>query len=203
MRQFAPLDHGIPAQVAYNDGVIRPVLAAGSLLGIAAGPAVAEDERALSFGVGLATFSAPGEAMPNMEPPAVSPTGGGVASASFERMIGTDIGLRAELAAGVFRGGNSKKQSATSYALIADAGVVFRFDILEYVPYAFGGLGAVASGGGPIDRDPSLVLVVGGGLDWLRGRTHSYGAELRLASFGGDVTVFTFAVRGTLRWGFF
>lgn len=169
----------------------------------AAGPAAAEDERALSVGIGFATFSAPGEAEENMEPPAVSPDWGGALSATYERMIGSDVGLRAELAGGYFRGGNSDAQSPASYALLADAGIVFRFDILHIVPYAFAGLGGVHSTGGPIDRDTSLVAVIGGGADWLRSRSRSYGIELRLASFGSDITVFTIGVRGTQRWGFF
>jgi hypothetical protein len=74
---------------------------------------------------------------------------------------------------------------------------------LKYVPYAFGGVGGVATTGGPIDRGVNFVLVVGGGLDWLTSRSRSYGIEGRLASFGGDVTVFTLGVRGTLRWGYF
>jgi hypothetical protein len=28
------------------------------------------------------------------------------------------------------------------------------------------------------------------------------GLEARVASFGGDITVVTFGLRGTLRWGF-
>src|SRR5262245_37182526 len=62
----------------------------------------AEGERALSVGLGWATFSAPGVAMPNMEPPAVSPDIGGALMVSYERAIGTDVALRGELAGGVF-----------------------------------------------------------------------------------------------------
>jgi len=47
------------------------------------------------------------------------------------------------------------------------------------------------------------VLVVGGGLDCLTSRTGSYGGELRLASFGGDITVVTLSFRASLRWGYF
>jgi hypothetical protein len=78
---------------------------------------------------------------------------------------------------------------------------VFRFDVLQVVPYLFAGLGGVVSGGGPLDRGADFVLVVGGGVDWLMSRERSIGLEARLASFGGDITVATFGVRGTLRWG--
>src|SRR5262249_41364105 len=69
------------------------------------------------------------------------------------------------------------------------------------VPYLFGGLGGVVSGGGPIDRGADFVLVVGGGVDWLVSRERSLGLEARIASFGGDITVGTCGVRGTVRWG--
>jgi hypothetical protein len=44
---------------------------------------------------------------------------------------------------------------------------------------------------------------VGGGLDVLAGRDRSWGIEGRLASFGGDVTIFSIGVRGSVRWGYF
>lgn len=167
------------------------------------GVAHAENERALSVGLGWATFSVPGKAVGNMEPPAITPDVGGALAVTYEHAIGTDVALRAEIAGGMFYGGAAKEQSQTAYAGLADAGVVFRFDVLKYVPYAFGGVGVVAAFGGPIDRGINPVLAIGGGLDVLEGRSRSYGFEARLASFGGDVTVFTLGVRGTVRWGYF
>jgi hypothetical protein len=122
---------------------------------------------------------------------------------TYEHSVSTDFSLRAELAGGMFYGGATEMQGNMSYALLGDAGVAFRFDVLKFVPYAFAGLGAIAAGGGPIDGSVDLALVVGGGLDWLRSRERSYGIEARVASFVGDLTVVTFGVRGTLRWGFF
>ena len=119
----------------------------------------------------------------------------------FGGSISTDLALRVELAGGVFHGGGQAMQSQTSYASLGDAGAVFRFDVLKVVPYLFGGLGGVVSGGGPIDRGADFVLVVGGGVDWLTSRERSLGLEARIASFGGDITLVTFGVRGTLRWG--
>lgn len=174
-------------------------------LGAGAGAARAESEQALSVGLGWATFSALGEAMDGMEPPSLSPTIGGSLGVSYERHIGTDFALRGELVGGLFYGGGDeeKMQSQTSNALLADVGAALRFDVLKYVPYAFVGLGAVTTGGGPLDRGTDPVLVVGGGLDWLQSRARSYGVEARVASFGGDVTVVTIGVRGTTRWGYF
>lgn len=170
-----------------------------------AGAARAESEQAVSVGLGWATFSALGEAMDNMEPPSLSPAIGGSLAISYERHIGTDFALRAELVGGLFYGGadEEEQQSQTSNALLVDAGAALRFDVLKYVPYVFVGLGAVTTGGGPLDRGTDPVLVVGGGLDWLQSRARSYGLEARIASFGGDVTVVTVGLRGTRRWGYF
>jgi hypothetical protein len=163
----------------------------------------AEGDRALSVGLSWATFSVPGVAQGNMEPPAVTPTVGGALSGTYEHSISTDFSLRGELAGSVFYGGAKMDQAATSYAGLADVGAVFRFDVLKYVPYAFGGVGAVVTTGGPIGSHTDFVLAVGGGLDVLVSRSASWGVELRLASFGGDVTIFTAGVRATTRWGYF
>jgi hypothetical protein len=166
-------------------------------------PAHAESEQAVSVGLGYATFSIPVPAMGNMEATSLSPTIGWSVAASYERAIGTDVALRAEFAGGMFFGGNSEDQSSRSYALVGDVGAAYRFDVFRHVPYAFAGLGAVTAGGGPIASGTDFVLVVGGGLDYLLSRKRSIGGELRLATFGGDITVFTFCFRGTVRWGFF
>jgi hypothetical protein len=166
-------------------------------------PARAEGDRAVSLGMGWATFTTPGKKVGSMEPPAITPDWGLGTSAIYEHGVSTDISLRGEVAADLFNGGNSKKQREWSYSGLADAGVTFRFDVLKYVPYAFGGVGGVMSGGGPIDRGAEFVLVVGGGLDVLASRTRSWGVEGRLASFGGDITLFSLGLRGTVRWGYF
>jgi hypothetical protein len=185
----------------YRVKIVVMCMVALGLGSLAARAAHADGERALSVSVGWATFSAPGKATGRQAPPTLSPDIGGVLAASYEHAVSSDLSVRGELAGGVFYGGGMA-QSKTSYALLGDAGIAFRFDVLKYVPYAFGGLGAVAAGGGPIDRGTAFVLVIGGGLDWLQSRERSYGAEIRLASFGGDITVVTIGVRGTVRWGF-
>ena len=124
-----------PLEVVHGP-VALGVLVCGAL---GAPAARAESEQAISVGLGWATFSTVGEAMDNMEPPALSPTIGGSLALSYERMIGTDFALRAELVGGLFYGGTEEKkmQSETSNALLADAGAALRFDVLKYVPYAF------------------------------------------------------------------
>jgi hypothetical protein len=168
-----------------------------------ASPAYAEGERALSVGLGWATFSVPGEAEDGMEPLSITPDVGGALGLSYEHAFGSDFSLRGELAGGAFYGGNTAMQSAGSYAALADAGVTFRFDVLKYVPYAFGGVGAVVTTGGPIASDAAFVLAIGGGLDVLVDRSKSWGVEARFASFGGDISIFTLGLRGTTRWGYF
>ncbi len=179
---------------------VLPVIA---LLATPARDARAEGDRALSLGLGWATFSTPGKASGNQAPPDITPDVGGTLSVMYEHGISTDISLRGELAGQMFSGGASKGQSNTSFAGLGDVGAVFRFDVLKYVPYAFAGVGAVVSGGGPISRSSEFVLALGAGLDILTSRSRSWGFEGRLASFGGDVTVFTFGLRGSLRWGYF
>jgi hypothetical protein len=176
---------------------LAPLMIVAALTGVAHG----EGDRALSAGLGWATYSALGKPMARQAPPTLSPDIGGVLAVSYEQAISSDLSLRAELAGGVFYGGGQAMQSQTAYASLGDAGAVFRFDVLKVVPYLFGGLGSVVSGGGPIDRGADFVLVIGGGVDWLTSRERSIGLEARIASFGGDITLVTFGVRGTLRWG--
>ncbi|HEY0252207.1 MAG TPA: hypothetical protein VGC41_11815 [Kofleriaceae bacterium] len=171
-------------------------------------PVHAENERALSLSAGYATFSTPGKQTGNQAPPDVTPDGGGALSVSYEHTFGTDFSLRGELAGAYFHGGNDPKmmQSASSFAGLADIGFVYRFDIYTVVPYVFAGVGGIASSGGPIDQhgaSDELVVVIGGGADWLLARDHSWGGEVRFASFGGDISLATFSLRYTTRWGFF
>jgi len=185
--------------------VARVVLiVASSALSLAAseGASRAEGERALSASLGWATFSTPGKPVGKQAPPTLTPDIGGALAVSYEHSISTDVSLRGELAGGVFYGGAQAMQSKASFAGLGDAGVTFRFDVLKYVPYAFAGLGGVVVGGGPIETGMDFVLVLGGGVDWLQSRERSYGLEARVASFGGDTTVVTFGLRGTVRWGF-
>lgn len=196
-RTLDPVSEGM----RYNR-LMRLLLTAAALLVSARVVRADGGEQAVSASIGWATFSVPGKAMPKQAPPTLSPDYGGALAISYERALSTDLSLRGELAGGVFRGGIQAMQSPTSYAALGDAGLVFRFDVLSVVPYAFGGVGAATAGGGPLDRTIDPVLVVGAGVDWLERRERSYGLEARLASFGGDLTIVTVGVRGTLRWGF-
>lgn len=159
-------------------------------------PARGDGEHALSAAGGWAAVTARGKRIGKMEPPAVTSYAGATLAGEYERSISSDFSLRGELAGGIFGG------DGTSYVGLADAGVVYRFDVLKYVPYAFLGIGGIISGGGSIDRDTTFVVALGGGLDVLTSRERSWGVEARLASFASDVTVFTLGLRGTIRWGY-
>ena len=80
---------------------------------------------------------------------------------------------------------------------------MYRFDVLTWVPYVFGGVGGVWTTGGPLPSTLEPVLMLGGGLDKLFDRDRSAGIEVHLASFAGNVTTFSLAIRGTFRWGYF
>ncbi len=169
-------------------------IAASALL---AAPAARAD-RALSAGAGWASYSALGPPpMPNRAAPTVTGELGAHLELSYEHGISPEVSLRGELAGAAFL------DDGGAYLALADVGVVYRFDVVKYVPYGFAGLGGVASTGEPIDSELDVVVVLGGGLDILSSRTRSWGIEGRLASFAGETTVFTLGLRGTVRWGFF
>jgi hypothetical protein len=172
-------------------------------IALCAGTAYADGDQALSVGAGLATFSVPAPTKPGKTPVSLAPDVGFTVGGIYEKGFSTDLSLRGEAFGSVYWGGEQKGESSRSMSGLVDGGVLFRFDALKYVPYAFAGVGVAVSGGGPIDTDPSAVVVVGGGLDIQQSRKRSWGAELRIASFAGDVTLVSLNARGSIRWGFF
>jgi len=174
-------------------------------IGLAA-PAHADgDDRALSLSFGYATFSEPGKPTNNSQSTSITPDFGLTPSVMYEHAVSTDLSLRGELGGGFFYGGrsmNPKNTGDVSWLGIADVGITFRFDVLRYVPYGFGGIGGMVSTGGALDGGAVPVIVVGGGLDILQNRARSWGFEARLVGFASDVTVFTIGLRGTARWGY-
>ncbi|MCA9680055.1 MAG: hypothetical protein H6709_07860 [Kofleriaceae bacterium] len=170
------------------------LLAAAALVGAPRGAAAGAGEQALSGGLGIGTWSRPGE----KEDETIGPDAGAVAQVVYERAFSEALSWRVEAAGAIYTGGG------TSWGATAAAGLVYRFDVLKYVPYAVLELGGTALGGGPLDAavvEPTLQI--GGGLDVLRSRDASWGIEARLAGFAGDSTVMTLGVRVTRRWGYF
>jgi hypothetical protein len=175
------------------------------VIGLATPARADGDDRALSLSFGYATFSEPGKPTRNQQPTSITPNFGLTPSVMYEHAFSTDFSLRGELGGALFQGGqniNPKNTGSVSWMGLADVGITFRFDVLKWVPYAFGGLGAMASTGGALDGGLVPVLVVGGGLDILESRSRSWGFEARVIGFASDVTVFTIGLRGTARWGY-
>lgn len=174
------------------------VLAAGCLVSILVAPRLAqasEGESAFSVSLGIGTFSVPAE---DPDDDALAPLAGGVLGISYERGISEALSWRVE-AWGALYGGDGLSGGGA-----AAGGVVYRFDVLKYVPYGLLELGVVALAGGPLpERQIAPVIQVGGGLDVLQSRDRSYGVEVRLASFAGDVTTLSLSGRYTWRWGYF
>jgi hypothetical protein len=194
------MDPRPPPVVAYIAGlrdVLRVLTPRGlAVIGvaIAAAPGVARaDESAASLSLGWATYSLPGE--DDMD---ITSYLGLQLDAMYERAFSEPLSWRVELGGAVFH-----HSEGTSYLAIADAGLVYRFDVLSWVPYVFGGAGGVMAGGGPLPSTFEPVLMLGGGLDKLFNRDRSAGIEVHLASFAGSVTTFSLAFRGTIRWGYF
>ena len=153
-----------------------------------------EGESALSASLGGGTFVLPGEE----EDESIGPSGGGVALVSYERGISEALSWRVELSGGLYTGGG------LSWSGAAAGGLVYRFDVLKYVPYALVEVGGSLVGGGPVPEpvlDP--VVQIGGGIDFLLGRSRSWGLEARVASFAGDTTIVSVGARYTIRWGYF
>jgi hypothetical protein len=151
-------------------------------------------ESALSVGAGFGTWTLPGE----MDNETLHPTAGGVLVTDYERGFSESFSWRVELQLGGYGGGGLSYSSALS------AGLVYRFDVLKYVPYGLVELGGSYVGGGPNAKgvlDP--MVEVGGGLDILRGRDRSWGIEGLIGGFAGDTMLIALDARYTWRWGFF
>jgi hypothetical protein len=174
---------------------VRALACCALCLLAAPGVAAASDgESALSVSLGVGTFVLPGEE----DDETIGPTGGGVGLVSYERGFSEALSWRLELSGGLYSGGG------LSWSGLAAGGLVYRFDVLKYVPYALVEVGGSAVGGGPV-TEPVLdpVVLIGGGLDFLLGRDRSWGIEARVASFAGDTTTISLGARYTFRWGYF
>jgi hypothetical protein len=152
-------------------------------------PAAADEgESALSLSAGYASF-----AIPEHEPP------GGALGIEYERGLGEDLWVRAAAAGGAY----AAEESSLAWTGQATIGLTYVVDILRYVPYLHGGVGAVALGGRQFDTGLHPVVELGAGLDVLARRGLSYGVFVRLASFLDDSMFVSGGVRVTWRWGFF
>ncbi len=165
--------------------------------------AASEGESAFSIGAGVATWMHDHDHDDDDDDDDddwLGPTVGGVLVASYERGFTDALSWRVDLSGGLHG------IDGLSWSAVAAAGVVYRYDVIKYVPYAMLQLGGTAIGDGPIpdDDSPELdpVVLVGAGVDLLRDRRSSWGVETRVA-LGADVVTATLGARFTWRWGFF
>lgn len=189
---------GVASLAPIRDTCRVRLLPAGCLIALAAAPRLAwasDGESAFSVSLGIGTYSVPAE---DPDDDALAPLAGGVLGVAYERGISEALSWRIELWGALYGG------DGLSGGGVAAGGLVYRFDVLKYVPYGLLEVGVVALDGGPLpDRQLDPVMQVGGGLDVLQSRERSWGIEARLASFAGDVTTVSLSGRYTWRWGYF
>jgi len=173
---------------------MRAVWLSVAALALTTSAALAGDgERAVSVGAGYATYATPNPA----DDATLMPRAGAALTASYERGFGADLAWRGDLVLGGYVGGG------TAGTALATVGLVYRVDVLKYVPYLEVGLGALMSTGGPFASEVEPALRLGGGVDWLRSRARSVGVAVALTSFASDTTTLTISFRSTWRWGYF
>lgn len=195
--------------------MLRPrLLATFAALPVAVAASAAhagEDESAASIGAGYASY-----VIPDAEDGSLMSTAGLQLTAQYERGFAEAYSLRVGAALAGYVGGG------TSWMGQIAGGIVYRLDVLKYVPYAFAVIGGMVSGGGRLsgdldgdggaDCDTGLagcgggfepLIGVGGGLDILRSREASWGFEVQASAFVGDTALLSAGVRYTRRWGFF
>jgi hypothetical protein len=175
-------------------------LVAGTIIGCAGTAHAGDGESALSISLGGATWWVPVTDDPQTpeKEETIGPTVGGALAVEYERGFAEAFSWRVAGGGGLFgRGGLSGGGWATG-------GLVYRFDVLKYVPYAVGGVGGIVVAGGPLaEAEIWPAVEVGLGLDILTGRTRSWGVEARVVTFPGELLMGTLGIRGTHRWGFF
>lgn len=173
-------------------GVLRAALTVLVLAALAPAARAGAGESALSVSLGWATY----DTLDDMGQ-TVNPTAGAAIGVMYERGISEALSWRVGVNGGGFLGGG------TSGAAWATGGLVYRFDVLKYVPYLEAGVGGVVVGGDPLSTGVDPLLELGLGLDVLVDRQKSWGVEGQLGSFAGGTTVLTVGLRGTWRWGYF
>ena len=173
--------------------MLRSLLIAALLLGVALPAQASDDENAISVSLGYGTY-----AVPDYQP------SGGVLSVAYRRGFSDAFSWRVSGGAGLYHGA-----SDLTYSGHATAGIVYLLDVLKYVPYVEVGLGAILiAGRAPQDGEPvgvqiSPLLQGAIGLDVLSSRSFSYGVRVEFESLLQETAFFTAGARVTWRWGFF
>lgn len=115
----------------------------------------------------------------------------------YERGVTDGLWLRAQGGVGGYPFGE------WSVSADASVGITYAIDVLRYVPYVQGGVGALAVAGPGVERDLYPLLEAGAGVDILRSRSFSYGIQARVEAFFEGTAFFTAGARLSYRWGFF
>ena len=167
---------------------------AAAVLGAPSVALAGEGERALSVSVAYATYATPDAEMEETLTPSI----GGAVAVTYERALGDEVSWRADLGFATYLGG-----SGTALSGLGTVGLVYRIDVLKYVPYVDVGVGALARGGGPFETGVEPALRLGGGVDLLKSRARSVGLVVVMTSFASTTTTLAVGLRTTWRWGYF
>jgi hypothetical protein len=122
---------------------------------------------------------------------------GGIAAVEYERGLTDAFWLRLSGGGGLF------SADGLAWGAFGVAGVMYRVDVLRYVPWVSLGVGVIGVGGGSFATQAKALVEVGVGLDILQSTTLSYGVEIRVDSFASQVVWFTVGPRISWRWGYF
>lgn len=123
---------------------------------------------------------------------------GGGLLLDYQRAVSDTVWLRGA-AAGTLHSFDGEL-AAAGHAVV---GFTYAIDILKYVPYVSGGLGAMVIGGPALDTAVKPYLELGLGLDVVSSTTFSWGIDARFASFLSRTAVLTIGPRVSWRWGYF
>lgn len=158
--------------------------------------AAVEGEQVLSVCAGYANLSIPQDAGDGSERDLGMH--GGMVQVDYERGLSETWSLRGSLSGGLYDG---PVNLAYSGALVAD--LLYRFDVIRYVPYLMGGVGLVSAFGEGVDTRYLPVVELGLGLDVLESREFSWGIEARWDTSYSFARYLTVGMKASWRWGYF
>ena len=157
----------------------------------------AEGDHAFSLAAGYGTYGIDQEnASMNEERRTMH---GGALVLDYDRGFGDAWGFRITATGGLGDGPGDGLAWSSSAAV----GLRYAVDVLRYVPWVHGGVGAMIVGGGGIDREIRPIVELGAGLDIIESTKLSWGFAVRVQTLGTSVVFFTVTPRISFRWGYF
>ncbi|GAB4518426.1 MAG: hypothetical protein Tsb0020_37000 [Haliangiales bacterium] len=164
-----------------------------ALLGIGGAAHASDGQHALSVSVGYGSLLVTDEGADT----GTDTAHGGVLGVAYSRGFSDALSWRVSGGVGGYYGASALLSGQVS------AGLVYRFDVLKYVPYLTAGVGAIVVSDSDVNLDIDPLVELGVGLDVLQSRHRSYGVFARVESLLQNTSFFTAGVRVTWRWGFF